>query len=167
MRSWHILKKRMWDWRLHKIKGMAGKREERFHMSRPWRAPFDRTFCRAHVAASVQRDASSWMEIPALQPQLQHDTSDGRALPSAQPPSPGISPNHNGITSEKRPGESDFIIWRCGDICADRKKGARGPLAPLPCQPAFYYQTHTHAHTHHLKKSVQGSANQSKVKWHA
>lgn len=84
-----------------------------------------------------ERRIFPWMEIPVLQPQLHRDTSDGRAHPSAQ--SPGISPNHNGIRSERRLRESDFIIWGYGDICADRKKGARGPLAPLPCQPAFYY----------------------------
>lgn len=43
------------------------------------------------------------------------------ALPFVQPP--GISPDHNGITSEKKAGKSDFIICHCGNICAERKRG--------------------------------------------
>lgn len=109
---------------------------------------FDRTFCRAYVATAF-REAH-----PPL-----NGNSCAAAVAAARhfrwPSSPlctvpGISPNHNGITSKRRLGESDFIIWGCGDVCADRKKGARGPLAPLPCQPAFFFfikHTHTHQHT--------------------
>lgn len=117
-------------------KDMAGK--ARRHMSRPWWALFWSHLLPCTCCSQrSERRILAGMEIPALQPQLRRDTSDGQARPSARPP--GISPNHNGITSERRLGESDFIIWGCRDICADRKKGAQGPLAPLPCQPAFYY----------------------------
>lgn len=62
-------------------------------------------------------------------------------LPFVQPP--GISPNHNGITSERQTGKSDFIICHSGNI-SERREGGTGPLAPLSCHPAFYYWKHTH-----------------------
>lgn len=88
-------------------KGCASK--VRRHMRRPWRDAFwshllPYTCC----GQCSERRILPCMEIPVLHPQLRRDTSDGRACPSAQPP--GISPNHNGITSERRLGESDFII---------------------------------------------------------
>lgn len=89
---------------------MAEKREERFRMNQ--QAPFDRTFCRAHVAASVQRDASSpeWKFLHSS-PSCTTTLQMAELSPPAQHPPPfGISPNHNGITSKKRPAESDFII---------------------------------------------------------
>lgn len=118
-----------------------------------------------------ERRILPWMEIPALQLWLQRRSARHFRWPSSPLCTvPGISPNHNGITSKRRLGESDFIIWGCGDVCADRKKGARGPLAPLPCQPAFFFllNTHTHIstlmHTYTcLKISAQGSAHQSKI----
>lgn len=41
-------------------------------------------------------------------------------LPFVQPP--GISPRHNGITSEKKTGKSDFISCSWGNICTERKR---------------------------------------------
>lgn len=67
------------------------------------------------------------------------------ALPFVQPP--GISPNHNGITSEKTAGKSDFIICHCGNICAGRKRGHKALGFPAMSACILLLKTHTHIYT--------------------
>ena len=55
------------------------------------------------------------------------------ALPFVQ--APGIRPSHNGITSERTAGQSDFIIcrrpWKYLNICLRMRRGAPSILAFL------------------------------------
>lgn len=57
------------------------------------------------------------------------------AHPFVQPP--GISQDHNGITSERKAGK--FLLSVAVKIFAQGGKGGTGLLASLSCQPAFYY----------------------------
>lgn len=137
------------EWRSDGLKNSPKERREISRGGRARDAELDCTFCGAHVLG-VFRDRESDASSPEWKFLcFSHSCSltlQMAKLPFVQPP--GISPNHNGITSEKTAGKSDFIIWRYGNICADRKKGGMRPMASQRCQPVFYYWTHTHTHAH-------------------
>lgn len=142
---------------------MAEKREERFRMNR--HAPFDRTFCRAHVAASVQRDASSpeWKFLHSSH-SCTTTLQMAELSPPASPP-PSLELAQTTMAShQKRGRQNQTLLSDAVEISVQTGRRGHGALWLLCHVDLRFIIKHTHAHTHGLKISAQASANQSKVK---
>lgn len=117
-----------------------------------WYHPLCRT-CAGSVQRGQKREASSakWKFLC-----FSHSctmTLQMAVLPFVQPP--GINPNHNGITSEKKAGKIRLYYLSFWKYLCREEKGAQGPW--LRCYINLHLIIkHTHANTHNcLQISVR------------
>lgn len=109
-----------------------------------WYHPLCRT-CAGSVQRGQKREASSakWKFLC-----FSHSctmTLQMAVLPFVQ--LPGINPNPNGITSEKKAGKTRLYYLSFWKYLCREEKGAQGPW--LPCHINLHLIIkHTHAHTH-------------------
>lgn len=116
---------------------------------------FDRTFCRTHVAASVQRDASSpaWKFLCCI-----HSCVATLQMAELAPLHSPLELAQTTMASHQKGGwENQTLLSKAAEISVQTGRRGHGPLW-LPCHVSLHFiikHTHIstlmHTHTHALK----------------